>query len=371
MENNLNLDILQNYGGFQANSLTNLIQSNSDIDDENLSKTSSYYSPEDYITHMHDLSHCFNIISLNVQSLSAKYDKLCTFLELLSDGNAEPSAFCLQESWMSSDIDLSSFQLQNYHCISQAKSVSLHSGLVTYLHKRYGYNLLDLSDPSDVWEFQAIDIPATPHNKHVILINVYKPSKDNSNNNIETFISELSSLLQKISRSKANILITGDFNINLLDINHRRVFGDFLNLMSTNGFCPEIKLPTRFTDNSCTLIDNICYKNSVNSLCASSGILLTDISDHLPCFVSVNISVKTNYNTTSTYVQKTWKPKLIQKLYDQIELMDIYKYLNKDPSTDPNINYKIFETHISSAINNVMPNKKLNIININIRKQNG
>ena len=38
--------------------------------------------------------------------------------------------------------------------------------------------------------------------------------------------------------------------------------------------------------------------------------------------------------------------------------MDIYKYLKKDPSADPNINYKIFETHISSAINNVMPNKK-------------
>ena len=84
MENNLNLDILQNYGGFQANSLRNLIQSNSDIDDENLSKTSSYYSPEDYITRMHDLSHCFNFISLNVQSLSAKYDKLCTFLVTLN-----------------------------------------------------------------------------------------------------------------------------------------------------------------------------------------------------------------------------------------------------------------------------------------------
>ena len=104
---------------------------------------------------------------------------------------------------------------------------------------------------SDLWEYQIIDIPPTKLNKHVILLNIYKPQKDNTNVNIETFISELSIVLQELSRFNANIIITGDFNINLLEINDRRIFSSFYDLMTTNSFYPQI---TRFTDNSCSLI---------------------------------------------------------------------------------------------------------------------
>ena len=131
---------------------------------------------------------------------------------------------------------------------------------------------------SDLWEYQIIDIPLTKLNKHVILLNIYKPPKDNTNVNIETFISELSIVLQELSRFNANIIITGDFN-NLLEINDRRIFSSFYDLMTTNSFYPQITLPTRFTDNSCSLIDNIFYKCPNRNHCMTAGIILTEISD--------------------------------------------------------------------------------------------
>ena len=57
---------------------------------------------------------------------------------------------------------------------------------------------------------------------------------------------------------------------------------DILNYMLSSSFYPLISRPTRITSTSATLIDNI-FINSLedNFTC---GLILTDISDHLPIF---------------------------------------------------------------------------------------
>jgi hypothetical protein len=65
---------------------------------------------------------------------------------------------------------------------------------------------------------------------------------------------------------------------------------------------PQIIQPTRITDHTATLIDNI-FLNSIE-YDTMSGNLLTDITDHLPNFIIINrigtfkkenISYKRNY----------------------------------------------------------------------------
>ena len=58
----------------------------------------------------------------------------------------------------------------------------------------------------------------------------------------------------------------------------------FLNTMFSHYFHPRIDRPTRITDSSATLIDNI-FTNTHSNL-ISSGIWLADISDHLPIFMT-------------------------------------------------------------------------------------
>ena len=58
-----------------------------------------------------------------------------------------------------------------------------------------------------------------------------------------------------------------------------------MNILQSNAFYPHINKPTRISNTSQTLIDNIfsnVYFNSTN------GILYSDISDHLPSFVICN-----------------------------------------------------------------------------------
>ena len=84
------------------------------------------------------------------------------------------------------------------------------------------------------------------------------------------------------------VILGGDWNINLLKINEKSHFFDFLDLMFNNGFGPKITLPTRIETQSAILIDNIFCKSSSCTIDSTSGIIFTEISDHLPYFVCID-----------------------------------------------------------------------------------
>ena len=75
---------------------------------------------------------------------------------------------------------------------------------------------------------------------------------------------------------KKPCIISGDFNINLLNYLNSSS-QSLIDLLTTLSFLPLIDKPTRITDSSATLIDNI-FCNILP--CPKSGILLSDITDH-------------------------------------------------------------------------------------------
>jgi len=55
--------------------------------------------------------------------------------------------------------------------------------------------------------------------------------------------------------------------------------------MYSNSLYPTLTRPTRITTHSATLIDNI-FTNVIDRP-VSSGLIITDISDHLPVFAII------------------------------------------------------------------------------------
>ena len=76
----------------------------------------------------------------------------------------------------------------------------------------------------------------------------------------------------------------GDFNLDLLESNKPKI-SEFINLIYSSNCFPCIDRPTRITDHSATLIDNIF----TNDVCVDikSGNLISDITDHFPNFVII------------------------------------------------------------------------------------
>ena len=114
MTNNQN--VLEHFGGVDANSLCRLLNNNDDNghpdDEPNIVQMSSYYDDDSLNNLFKDKGNSFCILSLNCQSINAKFDQLNIKVQQLKSNGYEFSAICLQETWLSSDSDTSFFLIR-------------------------------------------------------------------------------------------------------------------------------------------------------------------------------------------------------------------------------------------------------------------
>ena len=181
--------------------------------------------------------------------------------------------------------------------IEQTPTESSASGTLIYISQKLSYkNRLDLQiyHPKHL-ESTFIEI-LLPDKYNFIIGTVYKhpPMKPYSYN------TSFSQLLQKIKRENKKTIITGDFNLNLL--NYAKNIGtfEFLESVFSNNFTPQINLPTRITGTSSTLIDNILINSQENAYTSRNH--TTSISDHLPQFMIIENLL------SDKLIKKIWKP---------------------------------------------------------------
>ena len=93
----------------------------------------------------------------------------------------------------------------------------------------------------------------------------------------------LQSLLDKLSYEKNNIMLLGNFNIDLLHYESHIQTREFVDKIYFGSLSPYITIPNRITPRSRTLIDNI-FTNTVDEP-SISGNLMCSISDHLAQFL--------------------------------------------------------------------------------------
>ena len=98
---------------------------------------SPYFSDDDLLQSSIHTSNGLSILSLNCQSLHAKFDYIKLLTEKFAASNCPLQVLCLQESWFSSETDLSSYVIPRYHTISSGHYASTHGGLVIYLHEKW------------------------------------------------------------------------------------------------------------------------------------------------------------------------------------------------------------------------------------------
>ena len=223
----------------------------------------------------------------------------------------------------------------------------------------YQYKLIDIEANSNIWEGQFIEIKQeNVGNKKIILGNVYRPPRD-TNANYNQFINEFVPILSDFGKSKSDVIIAGDYNIDLLKVLEKPVFSEYFDAFTALNFFPKITLPTRFSKKSCTLIDNFLCKCSHRLSESIAGILLTKISDHLAYFISIN-NVNIKHNNTKRIINiKQQNESNVAKFKAEISHADFYSKLDLRIDADPNINYDILELTITDAANKHLPTKTI------------
>ena len=288
------------------------------------------------------------------------------FIEELNTINFKFNVICLQESWKTDNSDLSQIQLPGYHCIIQGTRCSEKGGLVIYIDTRFKYEVLINLNEYEYWEGQIIKVTGGGLPKEIIIGNIYRPPRV-LHDQIRQFINELTVLMTNIE-NKIEVILAGDYNLNLLKINENEACSDFFEMLTTHSFYPQITLPTRFCYTTGTFIDNFFLKKKKKqSTKTKVGILLKTLSDHQPYFILFDMAI--NKEATPKCIQiNVQTEKAMTQVNNEINASEIYNKLDKSRSADTNMNYDIIHDAILIAREKHMPCKLVNFLKYKRKK---
>ena len=77
------------------------------------------------------------------------------------------------------------------------------------------------------------------------------------NSDVQEFTHFVNGILQTVTKENKHVFFLGDFNLNLLNYENHSDTNYFLNSMVSHYLLLHILHPTRVTDHSATIIDNI------------------------------------------------------------------------------------------------------------------
>ena len=173
------------------------------------------------------------------------------------------------------------------------------------------------------------------------------------NGETEKFNEYLFSVIDRVSREKKLCIFMGDISIDLLNFDTCSLTQDFANFLGTHYILTQIIQPTRITEHTATLIDNIFLSFTEHS--SLSGNTVHDITDHLPNFLIIN------KQPCFSNKQKIYK-RDYSKLNDHDLIEDVQSINWPDViQTQENVNqiFNSFHSCISSIIDKHGPIRKL------------
>jgi hypothetical protein len=332
---------------------------NNDLDFEevelhNLLNLNTTYYTEDgfndkFIARHKDLK----IVQINCRSMRANFDKLKLFV---SQTKVKFDIIAISETWLNEYDDLRLYHLDQYNeyfCSRQGKS---GGGVALYINSDLQQRKLQDNAVANVYEYISAEI-VLKNSKKIIIGSVYRaPTTDYS-----IFYEHIERII--ISQRDKTFYLCGDFNIDLLKISNNKSVSNFLDLMYSNGLYPLINKPTRITAHSKSIIDNIYTSELVVG--NSSGIIINDISDHLPVFTVCNYACDNKYVVNDSIKKnRVFNDFTIGKLVDDLSDTDWHEVFEVD---DVNFCYDSFMSVLTRKINLNCPvkhstnkNKKLN-----------
>jgi len=302
--------------------------------------------------------HCgtFSLLHNNIRSASKNANDLSIFLTTL---NKKFDIIALSETWIT-DSDESIHGFSDYSQIHNCRTNINGGGVSILIHNQWSYNQLnDLSNMDDIYESTFVEIETSGRN--IIVGCIYRPP----NSNLIKFNEIMDNMLKKLINFNKDVYILGDFNINLLNWKTHNNTSEFANVIFSNSFLPLINRPTRVTESSATLIDNILTNSHDSTNKCFSGILPTDMSDHFTIFHIIDMKKSQSINKHKHAPSRVINDMTILNLKSNIEKSDWRCVLD---CKEANTAYDIFDKKFNLLYNENIPLRKNKSKNNTARK---
>ena len=250
----------------------------------NIDEMSKYYDLDLYNKLMPSYNErIISIMHFNIRSVGKNGDEMKAVIGTFKH---QPDVIALSETFLDSN-SVTNFSLDNYQCFHSIREANKRGGVSVLVKDNIHAELIDdLSFVNPEIEICTIRIKAGSN--EYIISSIYRPRF--KHDYVQRFSDVLLDLLRKPIYKKSNTILTGDFNINLLEHESHIETGNFLNAMKSINYVPLISRPTRFPEGNQnaqpSLLDHT-YTNFIHHSVA--GIIHYPISDHLPIFLNLTI----------------------------------------------------------------------------------
>ena len=151
-------------------------------------------------------------------------------------------------------------------------------------------------------------------------------------------------------RDEKELILCMDHNLDLLKCHLHEPTRAFLDNLVEKGVFPTITCPTRITLTSATLIDNTFVSRKLH-LSFDSGILLSDISDHLPSLVLLKQTKLLNKEPLE-FVTRNLNEQKLNLINEKLHDIDWNGNLT---SSDVNLNFNFLSGTIDRVMDEVAP----------------
>ena len=312
--------------------------------------SSNYYSENSFHRLNESKDPSLSILHCNIRSFFANKNDL---FNMISSLNYQFSVICLSETWLTHN-NYEYACIPNYNHELRTRNNKSGGGVSIFINDDIKYSLRDdISCMDDHIEsiYLEIDRNSVKSDHNIIIGCVYRPPKAS----IVDFNESLKSVIDCLSAEKKHIYLAGDFNINLLNTNSHKPSSDFIEILFSNSLFPSINKPTRVTQSSATIIDNIFVNNLLNKS-VTSGILADPISDHLPVFCITPIQTNKSKQTFIT--------KRIFSDRNKTKFTDLLNSVNWDPcyaQTDCQAAFTTFYNTYKTCFDQCFPPTKIKL----------
>ena len=223
-----------------------------------------------------------SLFHMNARGLTKHLEEI----NLLANDNKFKFTFiCFSETWVNNETT-ELCNLKGYTSIHNYRKTKAGGGVSIHIREDISGSVLhNMTFSTKHMEsiFVRINKGELRNSKDLIVGCVYRPP----NGDCKIFLDNYQDI-QFDNIGEVNCLICGDFNI---DLNARNTkVEQFRNVNTASNFTPIINKVTRSQKSSNTIIDNIFTNNSYSI--NKSGIIISDISDHYPIFITSNCEQK-------------------------------------------------------------------------------
>ena len=309
--------------------------------------TCDYHHESSFNSKLHSLGiddTSFSMMHLNIRSIPKN---LCKFQEYLSNLNIQFSVIGISETWLKHD-NANFYGIDGYNHHFLVRGDKTGGGLSLFIKDSISIKLrTDLCKMESSMEALFIEIPKTAISteKNIIIGVIYRPP----NQDIKSFCEKLEEIISHVKCEEKILYLMGDFNINIINHENHLATAEFMETIYSQFMLPFITKPTRIAGNSATLIDNI-FSNNISNNGFFNGLLVTDVSDHLPIFtINYNLNVSPPAALSRT---RSLSDRNIQNFKNKLSCID---WSNVMQTRDGKEAFSIFHEQLVNAYDAAFP----------------